>query len=217
MSRRRTQTDEQLIAATARVIGRLGPVRLTLADVAREAGLAPATLLQRFGTKRGLLLEVARTGTAGVPDCFTQLRAAHRSPLGAIFAAIEMMAQMADTPEALANHLTFLQIDLTDPDFHRLAVEHSHATEEGYRALLDEAVTVGELTRCDTVRLARVIAALEGGSMLTWAIRREGPVARWLRRDLETVLKPWRVSKAARAGRGTAAPTLAKGFRRPLR
>ena len=205
MSRRRTQTDEQLIAATARVIGRLGPARLTLADVAREAGLAPATLLQRFGSKRGLLLEVARAGTAGVPDCFAQVRAAHRSPLGAIFAAVETMAQMADTPEALANHLAFLQIDLTDPDFHRLAVEHSRATEEGYRVLLEEAVAAGELVRCNTARLARLIAALEGGSMLTWAIRREGSMAAWLRKDLESALQPWRVSKRARTGPGTAA------------
>jgi hypothetical protein len=140
-----------------------------------------------------------------VPDCFAQLRTAHRSPLGAIFSAVEMMAQMAETPEALANHLAFLQIDLTDPDFHRLAVEHSRATEEGYRALLGEAVAAGELVHCDTARLARVITALEGGSMLTWAIRREGPVATWLRRDLETVLKPWRVSKTGRRRGGTVA------------
>ena len=117
---------------------------------------------------------------------------------------------MAETPEALANNLAFLQIDLTDPDFHRLAAEHSRATENGYRALLEEAVAAGELLRCDTARLARVIGALEGGSMLTWAIRREGPVGAWLRRDLETVLKPLRVSKSV-----ARAP--AKRARRPAR
>jgi AcrR family transcriptional regulator len=217
MSRRRTLSDEQLIAATARVIGRVGPARLTLADVAKEAGLAPATLLQRFGSKRGLLLEVARAGTAGVADCFAQVRAAHRSALNAIFSAVEMMAQMAKTPEAVANHLAFLQIDLTDPEFHRLAVEHSRATEDGYRALLEEAVAGGELVRCDTARLARVIGALGGGSMLAWAIRREGPVAAWLRRDLETVLRPLRVLKRASASRGTTARGEAKGARRNIR
>ena len=210
MSRSRTLTDEQLIAATALVIGRLGPTRLTLADVAKEAGLAPATLLQRFGSKRGLLLEVARAGPAGMADCFARVRAAHKSPLAAIFSAVEMMAQMAETPEALANNLAFLQIDLTDPDFRRLAVEHSLATEHGYRALLEEAVAAGELVRCNTARLARVIGALEGGSMLAWAIRREGPVAAWLRRDLETVLKPLRASKTGRVRRHTAARTPAK-------
>ena len=196
LSRHRTQSDEQVIASAARVIARVGPARLTLADVAGESGLAPATLLQRFGSKRGLLLEVVRVGTAGVADCFAQVRTAHRSPLGAIFAAVEMTAHMAETPEELANGLAFLQMDLTDPDFHRLAVQHSRATEDGYRALLDDAVAAGELVRCDTTRLARVIGALAGGSMLAWAIRREGPVAMWLRKDLQTVLKPLRPPKA---------------------
>ena len=39
--------------ATMRVMQRRSPVDLTLADVAREAGVVPATLIQRFGTKRG--------------------------------------------------------------------------------------------------------------------------------------------------------------------
>lgn len=194
MSRPRTLPDEHVIAAAARVIHRLGPTRLTLADVAREAGLAPATLLQRFGSKRGLLLAVAATGAAGVAECFAQIRAAHKSPLRALFAAFVMKAQLAPTPEALANNLAFLQIDLTDPDFHRLARECAQAAETGYRKLLNEAVAAGEVVPCNTTRLARVIDALAGGSMLAWAIRREGAVAQWLRRDLETILKPLRAN-----------------------
>jgi AcrR family transcriptional regulator len=205
MSRHRTLPDEQVIAATVRVIGRTGPARLTLADVAKEAGLAPATLLQRFGTKRGLLLEVARAGSAGVADCFARVRATNRSPLAGIFSAVQMTAQVAETPEVLANSLAFLQIDLTDPDFHRLALENSVATEAGYRALLDEAIAAGELVRCNTARLARVIGALASGSMLAWAIQREGSVATWLRKDLETLLKPMRVLKIARPRRVKAA------------
>ena len=128
-----------------------------------------------------------------------------------------MTAHMAETPEALANSLAFLQIDLTDPDFHRLALEHSRATEDGYRALLDEAVAAGELVRCDIARLARVIGALASGSMLAWAIQRQGPVAAWLRNDLETVFKPLRVPKIARPPRVTAARASAKRVRRPAR
>ncbi len=201
MSRHRTLPDEQLIAATARVIGRLGPVKLTLADVAGEVGLAPATLLQRFGSKRGLLLEVARAGTAGVDACFAQVREKSRSALGAIFAAVEVTARIAESPDALANSLAFLQIDLTDRDFRQLALEHSRATVAGYRALLDEAVARGELSPCDTARLARVVAALAGGSMLAWAIERKGSVTAWLRNDLETLLKPLRPRASPRTRR----------------
>jgi AcrR family transcriptional regulator len=50
--RPRTASDEEILAATHRVISSVGP-RFTLADVAREIGLAPATLIQRFGSKKG--------------------------------------------------------------------------------------------------------------------------------------------------------------------
>src|SRR6266853_335462 len=57
MSPRPRQTsDEAILMATMRVMQRRSPVDLTLADVGKEAGVVPATLIQRFGTKRSLLL-----------------------------------------------------------------------------------------------------------------------------------------------------------------
>ena len=50
MSPRPRQTsDEAILMATMRVMQRRSPVDLTLADVAKEAGVVPATLIQRFG------------------------------------------------------------------------------------------------------------------------------------------------------------------------
>ena len=193
MSRRKTTPDADVLAATFRVISRTGPSRLTLAEVATEAGLALATLLQRFGSKRGLLLAVAEQGMAGVEECFARLRTEHRSPLAALCVSFEEMTHMCETPEAMANSLAFLEIDLTDPDFHRLALANSRSMLAGYAALLDEAVAAGEIVACDTARLARALSALSSGSMLSWAILREGTVTQWLRQDMETLLGPfWR-------------------------
>ena len=49
------------------------------------------------------------------------------------------MAQMAETPEMLANNLAFLQIDLTDPEFRQWTLTHFSANDAGYRALLEDA------------------------------------------------------------------------------
>jgi AcrR family transcriptional regulator len=201
MGRPKTIPDAAVVEAASRVITRLGPSEFTLADIAREAGLAPATLMQRFGSKRGLLLALARTAAEGAGDCFARVRAENRSPLKALFASFQEMACMAETPEALANTLAFLQIDLTDPEFRRWTLMNSRATLAGFQALLEDAIQAGELQPCDTEGLARLIQAAAHGSMVSWAFHQEGPVKDWMRRDMELLLAPYR---AARKGKTTA-------------
>jgi AcrR family transcriptional regulator len=189
--RPRATSDEHILNATYRVVSRLGP-NLTLADVAKEAGVSPATLVQRFGSKRGLLLAFAAGGSSQLGEEFARIRAAHRSPLAALYAVGECMAMMAVTPEILANSLAFLQIDLTDPEFHKHAHAHSRATQGELKSLLDAAVRAGELRRTNTARLARALQSLMGGSLLQWAIDRDGKAADRIRADLDALLKPHR-------------------------
>ncbi len=59
MARPRLVSDDVILDATRQVLAELGPAKLTLAAVGARAGLAPPTLLQRFGSKRGLLLASA--------------------------------------------------------------------------------------------------------------------------------------------------------------
>ncbi len=197
MPRPRTASDAAILEAAHRVIARVGPARLTLADVAGEVGLSPATLLQRFGSKRGLLLALARAAAESVGDCFAAVRAAHPSPLAALVAAATEVARYAASPEELANGLAFLQTDLVDRDFRALAVENSRRIHAGYRALVEEAVATGELVRCDAARLARAVAAVSWGSLIGWAIHREGTAEVWVRADLAALLDPYRPPGAA--------------------
>jgi AcrR family transcriptional regulator len=192
MGRPRTASDDDIRGAAAAVVTRLGPGRLTLAEVAREAGLAAATIVQRFGSKRGLLLALAGRGASGVAEPFEAARAASASPLRALTGALTSMAAFAETPEALANHLALFQLDLQDPDFHRLALAHAQRMQEQIRSLLDDAVAAGELGPCDTARLARTVHVTYNGSLITWAVHREGAVEEWLDADLDAVLSPAR-------------------------
>lgn len=189
--RPRTVSDEEILAATARMIGRVGPVRLTLADVGGEVGLSPATLLQRFGSKRGLLIALVKQSVDSVDRRFGEMRAASASALDAVGAAASDMATHMRTPEELANNLAFFQIDLSDTEFHRLALEHSRRVRAGYRALLDEAMEAGELRSCDTEALASALQGIAAGSLLNWAIHRSGSVVAWVRADIETLLSPY--------------------------
>jgi len=197
--RPKATSDADLLAAAHRVVMRLGP-NLTLADVAKEAGVSAATLVQRFGSKRGLLLAFAASGSSALGEELSRIRQASRSALAAVYATADCMAAMAETPQMLANSVAFLQLDLTDPEFHAHAHAHSRAMQASIKALLDEAVGQGDLVCPNTTRLARAVQTMIGGSLLQWAIDRDGKVADRLREDLDTLLKPRGPGKAAAAG-----------------
>jgi AcrR family transcriptional regulator len=204
--RPRSTSDADILAAVLRAVGRVGTVRLTLADIATEAHLAPATLIQRFGSKRALLLATVQHGVVAVDTRFAEIRRRHRSPVAALIDAATEMAHHLPSAEALANHVAFLQLDLGDPIFHRLALEHSGRVLAGYRALIDDAIAAGELTATDTNQLARSIHALVRGSLITWAIHREGTLLTWMRDDLDALLAPYRRHDAHTPAGGASIP-----------
>jgi AcrR family transcriptional regulator len=200
--RPRTKDDAAILDAAGRIISRLGPGKFTLADVAREVGLSAATLVQRFGSKRGLLLALAAAARDSVEACFAAVRSANPSPLKALVAAATEMTKYVQSPEEMANHLAFLQTDLSDPDFYSVMLENSIRIEAGYRRLLDEAVAAGELKPCNTGRLARAVGAMSGGSLIGWAVYRQGTAQTWVRADLNTLLDPYRSRARSRPPRG---------------
>ncbi|MEV7522263.1 helix-turn-helix domain-containing protein [Streptomyces sp. NPDC091371] len=187
--------DAAILDALVGVMGRTGPARLTLAAVAEEVGLVPATLSQRFGSKRGMLVAVAERGVAEVGRLHARVRAEHPSPLDALAALTTGAWSAVVTPEELANHLAFLCADLADPELHRLALAAEQAQQAAARALLDEAVAAGELRAdTDTASLARSVRQAAIGAGVLWAVDREGTLAGRGLDALEAALHPYRTA-----------------------
>src|ERR671919_602594 len=143
--RPRKASDEEVFAAAGRAMARLGAAQLTLADIAAEAGLTAGALVQRFGSKRQLMLALSARVADTTREMFARLRAGHPSPLAALRAYADCFAEMGESPGGLAHHLAYLQLDLTDPDFHRHTMAQAEATSTALRELLDAAVAAGEL------------------------------------------------------------------------
>ena len=190
--RPRKVSDEEVFAAAHRATVRLAPSELTLAEIAAEAGVTAGALAQRFGSKRQLLLALASAAAASTGDFIAQLKAAHRSPLAAVRAYAECMAQLAQSPAALARNLAYLQIDLADPDFREQLAVQATLTRAGLTDLLSAAVAAGELKRgTDVASLARTVEAIVSGSLMTWAFYADGPAERWIRDDVTAILAPY--------------------------
>src|SRR6201987_817519 len=119
MSRQRKVEDTDVFAALVPVMMRRGPAELTLGEIAKEAGLTAGALVQRFGSKRAMLLAHARhaaaTGDIGVPVAPPPAA----SPLKALRQTTAIYARLAGSPRAALRNLAYLQNDLADPALRR--------------------------------------------------------------------------------------------------
>ena len=189
--RPRKASDADVFAAVARVMGRVGPADLTLAAIAAEAGVTAGALVQRFGSKLALLRTMSKGLADHTGDMAAQVRAAHASPVAALVGYARCVAGLAPSPAALARNLAYLQLDLTDRHLYPSLLRHAKATRDAYRDYLKEAERMGELARgVDVVELARAVDTAINGSLMTWAVYREGDAADWIERDVRAVLAP---------------------------
>ncbi|MEO8578136.1 MAG: helix-turn-helix domain-containing protein [Gemmatimonadales bacterium] len=192
--RPRTVDDYTILEAASRVMSRIGPERLTLADVGAEAGLSAATLVQRFGSKRDLMLSILRHGCQAVDTRFNAAMESNESPLESLFLAAMDRVGPREGPVTVANRLAFFMASLDDPEFHALALENSDTAIAGYMQMIDKAIEAGELTDAidDRESFARTIHSMTYGSLIAWSIRRQGSLRGRVRRDLDALIRPFR-------------------------
>jgi AcrR family transcriptional regulator len=164
MARPRSKSDEQVMAATMRAVSKHGVSSLTLAHVAEEAGLAPSTLAERYGSKRALLLAAARSGTS----------AAHRLEADTPIDYLVALAGPVRDRRAFAHHLAFLELDVADPEFRAAAAGH-------VTAVLARLESFGL-----SAREARALYVAYNGALVLWALTGEGSLEDALRADLAT-------------------------------
>src|SRR5262245_15117248 len=174
MPRPKTVSDEVVVRAAARVLHRIGPARFTLADVATEAELSPATLVQRFGSKRGLMLAFARWAAARAAEPFERARTTVASPLGALRAALLDASKDVRSRSEVANSLAVLLVDISDNEMRAAAALHAQATEQAIHALLTDAAAAGELS-ATSIELTKSVHAAWQGAIIQWALRSSGP------------------------------------------
>jgi AcrR family transcriptional regulator len=156
--RTRRITNAQLLATAARVVNERGAHHTRLSDIAAVSGLAPATLLQRFGSLEGLLDAVSADFPAQVGEAF---EVAGASPVAALEAGLAMIARQ--------RQWVYL---VTRPAG---AAAWSLELRKHIAFSLAGAVEAGELVHCDVAGLARriqigfyglaVAALLEGGTV----------------------------------------------------
>lgn len=221
MSRRKAISDGEVIRAASRTLLRVGPARFTLGDVAAEAGLSPATLVQRFGSKRGLMLALARSEAAGAAGPFERARDEASGPLAALRAALIGAVSELRSPEEAANGLAITLDEISDDEMRCAAAQQAEAIERAICGLLEEAMELGELAAADVGELALSVHAAWNGAIIQWALRGAGTFEVFLDRVLGPLLAAplaeGRPQRSGSPGRKSARPRQAAVIRKTQR
>jgi AcrR family transcriptional regulator len=177
MARPRRISDEDVLAGALRVMFRTGPGEFTLAAVAAEVGIAPPTLLQRFGDKRSLVLRALAQENGDFA------RAVAAAPGGrgreAVIALLLSLTPDIADPDDLATGLLWLREDFRDAGLNALARERW----ELLRAAIGERLPP---LRIGPDLAARLIEAQWQGAFNQWGFFHEGRLSDYVREQLES-------------------------------
>lgn len=178
MPRPKTQSDETVLQAAHRLIHEEGPEALTFARLAQVSGLAPATLVQRFKTKAGLMQAALLHAWDGLDAKTAQLAAeVPKTPQGAIRLLTALSGDYGGI-ESYAKGLLVLREDLRDPVL--------RARGTAWRRALSQA-----LDRCFTEvpsapkDVGLLMATHWQGSLLWWGFDPKEDVARFVAGSLK--------------------------------
>ncbi len=180
------------MAACGRAIGQYGP-RFTLAQVAQEAGVATATVAERFGSKQALLETMLTAENAGLADRMWAAVAGAGGPVEALRTAALVGAEDVSAAATAVNHLAQFGADLADPVLRAGFAAQRDLVQGVLAELAADAVAAGELPGAPSAEvIARVLAALVHGAQVDWAMRPDGSLIDRLDADVNAVLAGWR-------------------------
>lgn len=194
LPRSRTISDQQVLDATVEFVGHHSVAKLTFASLSTATGLSPATLVQRFGTKKRLLTAVTKHCLQSIEPAFIQARSKHDSPLQAIYAAFATMSEAVTSVEEFANGQIFFNLALTDSEANDLLRQSMDQSRSRIERLLVEAIEAKELWPCDTRTLALTLQTTYEGAITTWLVYQKGDTKTWVTSRLANVIEPHKIT-----------------------
>lgn len=122
-----------------------------------------------------------------------EVYASAASPLAGVVAAMVDLVDADADPVELANHVSFLGMEIADPEFREVLAAHNREVHAALEEFLRAAAAEGELEVADPPALARVLVSLWHGVQINWSLGGETSPAGEMRRQVESVLAPLRL------------------------
>jgi AcrR family transcriptional regulator len=175
MPRTKALSDEAVLDGVAQVMFRKGPQDFTLAEAAREVGVSPATLIQRFGDKHALIVRAVARDNAR----FAEILAAPPPARGpeTVVAFFSRVSQAFSEAGPFADQLLWLREDVRDPELNALARQRFADLRAAIAARMPPLPIPAEAA-------ARLVEAQWQGALNQWGVEPVGSLADYVAESL---------------------------------
>ncbi|CAN5567098.1 hypothetical protein BH24ACT15_BH24ACT15_38570 [soil metagenome] len=168
MARTRILSDEQILGRVGAALSNAGNT-WTLANAAAAAGLHPATLIKRFGSRQGLLVALSRRWVDNIPSAPTT-----EDPYQELLAWMDSVSTSDMSGPQLLTHLDMLVEDLRDPQLRSLLHDGWQRHIQYLTALVAESRQSGQVpTATSPGTVAQLLLDTAHGSLLRAAVAPE--------------------------------------------
>lgn len=190
VARPRVNSDTALLDAAAVVLARTGSAGFTLELAAQEAGVSAATLVKRFGSKRGLLIASSQRWIDSIDVDPAPLPG--ETPLATLYRLSVRPYIDHSRPDDAANHVSSLAADLGDPELTRLLALGWQRKRSQLGLLISRARDAGDLPGAPApAAAARTLFALLEGSFLAWTVDPSGSLLSILDTEFGNLTSTW--------------------------
>lgn len=165
MSRTRSINDDQILQRVDDALGDADNA-WTLTGAAASAGLHPATLIKRFGSRRGLLVALSKRWVDSIPSEPTS-----KDALQELSAWVDSTSTSDATGDQVLTRIDMLVEDLRDPELRALLHDGWQRNIDYLTALIDHARQDGQMRPgTSSVTIAHLLLDTAHGNLLRAAV-----------------------------------------------
>lgn len=194
MAQKKLMDDQSVLEKALLVISEYGPETFTLADVGRAVGLAPATLMQRFGSKQQLILLAAKQANVTLKKDLEKLKNKKLPWSQELLQLLISMPEGFGSRQDIANSLGLLKLDMIDPELHPIARQLFESLRQRILELLHIGQSHGEIDESfDIETIGWELDALRHGFVIQWTLSGKGTLKKWLEKSFKTYFERIRI------------------------
>ncbi|HXH79325.1 hypothetical protein [Nocardioides sp.] len=165
MARPRLLNDDQILQRVGDALGDVDAA-WTLAGAAAAAGLHPATLIKRFGSRRGLLVALSQRWVSSIPSKPTS-DDAHQE----LLAWVDSTCASEVAEDQMLTRIDMLVEDLRDPELRALLHDGWQRNIDYLTGLVNRARQDGQMREgISSVTIAHLLLDTAHGSLLRAAV-----------------------------------------------